>query len=678
MKPTRTLSAVLVLAALAGASTARAQSAEPNPFARLKFYDFQARQPVQAIQDLIQKALVAHAPTVTIETGLIDVIQDPQATFAGKQEAARFLWMIGTARSVPALAKLLPDEKLSNVARYALERNSDPTAAAALRAALKTLTGVQRIGVINSLGDRADPLAVQVLKPFVVSSDQALAEAAITAIGKIGTPSAIAVLKTLPLNSVNAGEAMVRASERMIAGPNRALAQTMLVSLAGPGRPTFVRSAALRALSMASAPQTNRILLEEMKGPDTYLQQVAAKIAGSRGDSALIALIRLNWAALAPMPQSVLLTQFAARRLPDASPLALLSLKSPDPAVRSAAMVACGHLMAAQAVQPLLDIAAHGDGRDRDSAREVLSNLPGPAAESAIITAGAAGSAEVKREVIRVAVGRGTPASTAWLMATANGSDAGLAAEALRGLERTAGPNEYAALVKLLTGATADEVRDASRQAVVSVGGRMGRDSAAAPLLAAYQGAQGASKIALLLALGELGGDQALAVLTAAAAGDGELRAAAVQSLAETWPDSRAMPTLLTVATSATDKSLRVQALRGYIRHIDQDDQLATVEKVKRLSEAMKRAERPEEKRQALAALRNCRVPEAMELAAAQLDNPEIFSDAAGTVIYLAAKRRKDNRDQPAVTGPAATAALDRVIELTKDDSQKAEAQGLK
>ena len=67
-----------------------------------------------------------------LETGLADVLKS-DAPQAAKDFVCRQLSLIGTTESIPALATLLQDEKLSHMARYALERIPDDAAVQALR-----------------------------------------------------------------------------------------------------------------------------------------------------------------------------------------------------------------------------------------------------------------------------------------------------------------------------------------------------------------------------------------------------------------------------------------------------------------------------------------------------------------------------------------------------------------
>src|SRR5262245_60658682 len=87
-----------------------------DPYQALHQYDYQNRKSLDAITKQIQDAGKDKTKQAAIETGLIAVLQDPQSTPGGKQEACRFLWEIGTAKSVPVLAKLLDDPATTDMA----------------------------------------------------------------------------------------------------------------------------------------------------------------------------------------------------------------------------------------------------------------------------------------------------------------------------------------------------------------------------------------------------------------------------------------------------------------------------------------------------------------------------------------------------------------------------------
>ena len=683
MKPTHRMATALTLTALvAGASLsahAGGRRAQDNPFEKLKSYDFQTYAPVDAIRKMIQDAMDDKVKTADIETHLVGVLEDTNSTFAGRQEACRLLWIIGSARSVPALSKLLADPKQSDIARYALERNTDPSAAKALRTALTTTKGVAQIGVINSVGDRGDVEAVGALKAFSNSADPLVAEAAISALGKVGTPGALAALRSLPASNVSAARAMLRIAERFAATGKQAEAVRVYDSLTGEGKPAVIRGEALRGLAVLQSPHTAQVALAFLKSSDLYLAEVGARTSGSLTDPQTTRTVLAAFPTLPSATQTVLLTALAERNETTAVPIVESAIQSTDSEVRGAAIRALARLGGGKAVPTLVKIARTGEGDDRRIARESLAGMPGADAEKAILQTALKGAPGDRSLLMGILAERPSPAVTAALLDAARGSDPGVAVEAARALGRTGGMKEHAELLKVVLTTHDADIRDAARDAIVNIGTRLGnRNEATAPVLEALPGTAGAAKATLLAILAGTGGDRALEELTRAAGSqDPEVKQAAVTLLAESWGDSRPLPTLQYVARTSADKSLRVESVRGYLRLIGQDDRMPSDQKVTKIALILPLAERTEEKRQALSILRECRLSAAVEQAASLLDTTTVASDAADAILYLAAPQRRGNRNLPAVKGSATDAALNKIIQTGTDD-QKQQARKLK
>jgi HEAT repeat protein len=674
MKSTRLVAAPLALLLLNGLACA----APDDPFTGLKTYDSQKREPVAAVRKMIQQSLSDKAKLADIEQRLIGVLEDPAATFAGKQEVCRMLWVIGTSRSVPALAKMLGDEKLGNAARYALERNPDPSAEKALRDALGTTSGGARVGVINSLGDRGDAEAVPGLTPLGADKDAQVSEAAISALGKIGTGSALMALQGLPSKNVVTGQAMLHCADRLAVTGKRSDAERVYADLATTGQPP-VQIAALRGLVTLQSPKASPIALAALKSPDGEVQVAAASSCILLKDEQTTKQAITAWPTLPAPVQVALLAGWADRPEPAAAPLAEQAIASQDAILRTTGIHAAAKIAGARAVPTLAKVAAQGTDPDKQTARTSLATLPGKEAEQTILRLAQRGDPQVRVALTDVLADRGTPGARKLLLEEANGSDEKLATEAVKALGRAGGPQDHDALVKVLATTKSDMVRDAVQGAVVASAQRLGdRDRAAAPVLAALPGASAPVRASLIATLAEIGGDQSLVQITKATTDAApEVKSAAITGLAETWGDSRPLPTLLGIAKSDPNKTYRMQALRGYLRLVGQDDKMPADEKVAKIQEAMAIAERPEERRQALGVLRDCRVPSALDLAAKSLDDAAVFDEAADTVLYLAAPQKKGDTNLAAVKGSATTAALDKVARLAKDDSMRTKAQAL-
>jgi HEAT repeat protein len=124
----------------------------------------------------------------------IEVLKS-DAPLKEKMDACRQLGVIGSATAVPALAELLGDEKLSHMARYALEPIPDAAVDKALREALGQLKGRPLVGVIGSVGVRRDARAVKTLAGLLDEDDPDVVQTAARSLGRIATPEAASALK---------------------------------------------------------------------------------------------------------------------------------------------------------------------------------------------------------------------------------------------------------------------------------------------------------------------------------------------------------------------------------------------------------------------------------------------------------------------------------------------------
>lgn len=155
-------------------------------------------------------------------------------SFDAKQFLCRKLMIVGTAASVPALAALLSDAKLSHMARYALERIPAPEAGKALRDALPKANGKLKIGVISSLATRQDDEAVPQLAKLLSDSDPAIARAAANGLGAVRSSAAAKALSDSDMNaeaSNAAADAKLACAESLVADGNKKDALAIYKSL---------------------------------------------------------------------------------------------------------------------------------------------------------------------------------------------------------------------------------------------------------------------------------------------------------------------------------------------------------------------------------------------------------------------------------------------------------------
>jgi HEAT repeat protein len=216
-------------------------------FEALKTYDWGMDPNV--LQPIDEAIITTHGDAAArkeLETRLIAVLKT-EVPQAAKDAVCRALKTIGTAASVPALAALLADEKLSHMARYALERIAAPEAGQALHAALPKVKGKLKIGMISSLGVRGEEASIAPLQALLGDSDAAVAQAAAYALGAIGSLGAAKVLVTAkPSAGTKAAvaDSSMACAENLLAVGNKAAAKATYEKLLGGSPSKMVKNAA--------------------------------------------------------------------------------------------------------------------------------------------------------------------------------------------------------------------------------------------------------------------------------------------------------------------------------------------------------------------------------------------------------------------------------------------------
>jgi len=176
-----------------------------------------------------------------------------------KVDACRGLAVVGTKDAVPALAALLSDEKLSHMARYALEPIPDPSVDQALRDAAGKLKGRLLVGVVGSLGVRRDAAAVPLLVPMLKDRDADVARTAARSLGKIASPEAAKALGEALATAPEAvrpavGDGCLACAEALLAEGKRNEAAAMYERVGKAELPKHFRVAAAQGLILARQP----------------------------------------------------------------------------------------------------------------------------------------------------------------------------------------------------------------------------------------------------------------------------------------------------------------------------------------------------------------------------------------------------------------------------------------
>ena len=223
----------------------------------LKSYDWgDDREALNPIDEAIIATHGDPAGRKALEKGLVDVLAGGISRSA-QDYVCRKLRVVGTSESVAALAALLPDEKTSHIARYALERIPDEQAVAVMREALPKVSNKLKAGLIGSLGVRRDTESVKAIAGYLDDSDVDVARAAARALALIGTPAAADTLSTFAKKAstemrIPVGDACLVCAEQLAADGKKGEALALYKNLRGSSQPTHVKTAAMKGMLTAT------------------------------------------------------------------------------------------------------------------------------------------------------------------------------------------------------------------------------------------------------------------------------------------------------------------------------------------------------------------------------------------------------------------------------------------
>jgi len=595
---------------------------------------------------------------------LIAVLKKSDATRKAKVDACRDLSAIADPRSVPVLAGMLPDEKFSHMARYALESIADPSVDAVFRAAMGKLTGRLQIGVINSIGFRRDAKAVDALVQLLGGADSGVAAAAAASLGQITTPEAVQALgrfrKAAPkaLRAV-AADASLAAAERLVEQGRTKDALEIYQELQADTWLPHVRLGAFAGSLAADVEKGPARIVQAITGSDPTLRAVAIAQLDSLKGPGVAGRLAAELPKLPPDAQVLLIGTLATRGDAAARPAVIKAAKHADASVRGAALQALGALGDASTV-PMLGQAAASAKTDAEkrAALGSLSALKGQGVDAALITCMSSAPADARPSLIDVLVVRKVATAAGALLQQVKTGTAPVRAAAFKALGKLATPKDLPGMLELLVALKDDSARSEAERAAIIVARQIPDASARADAaLAALKSATATpARCSLLRVLGGIGNGKALATVKAALKDrQSEVQETAVRALAG-WPEPNALDTLLGIYRTTDNRTHRVLALRGAVRLLEMGSG-PVAQRLRTYTELIRTAKRVEDKRLVLAGLGS--VADAATLGAIEplLSQADVRAEAE--LAYLKVAR--------AIIGWAKTEAIAAAQKLVKE-----------
>lgn len=578
-------------------------------------------------------AIPATAQAAAETTPELIAILESDASVQEKAIACRKLGEFGTAEAVPALAVLLEHEVLAAYARSGLERIPDPSASAALRAALGTTEGSLRVGVITSLGALRDEEAVGALVELARVEDASVAKAALLALGRMTSPVAVEAVKaSLTEGRPGADTAGLLAAEtqRDAGHADVALALYDAVRAANVAMPSRLGATRGAILTRGSVP----FLMEQLESDDPAIRDVALLAIREMASPTLADALHARLAT-APADLRVLLIT----ALPDCHNEASFGvvkaqLESDDPATRRAALSTLSTVgQGKELASTLLDVVqARRSPIERQTAMGLLERMEGGQTVDEVILARLQGtdSTDMRIDAIRVLGQRRSPTAVDDLLEQAGNDDPRVRVAALRAMRRTVGPANVPALITLLEAEASATARTAGVQALVSA---CGSDEAAGQqvLDQLKSTSDPTEKDVWVRVLTATGYPEALpTVLEGLRQSDPELVAATITHLSR-WPDPSPIDALLPFLKEGADPDLQRRAVPAVIqltRNAADREQRPEATLVEWLGLANAAVENVAEKRLLLSGLAQVHTVGSLRLLAPYLDDPEVKTEA--------------------------------------------------
>ena len=592
---------------------------------------------LMALDTMVIRSMTDEPVRKELEERFILILTGSTNPFA-LQYACRQLYLIGTARSVPAIAAWLPDEELSHMARYALANIGDPSATEALNDALGKSSGEVKAGIIHDLAKRNNASSVHTFVTLSGDSDETVALAAIRALGATGNRMHLPLLEEKgeqsPLFYTESSNAILAITARMMAEGRSAESGAQYRKLYEHGLTANVRMAGLKGMMESGDANSEQLLIQALSGQDHEIRGFAGRLIAD--PTYQIRETRLT-GSLRKLPKEgkiVLMDALGARNASASKPAILEFGDDPDEEIVMAVIRATGHLGNAGDI-PFLAGKAAGKSRQVSAAAQVsLSQLRGDNINGGIESLITDSPPEVQAALIRSLTNRNAQEVKNHLLPHLDSRDTGVRKAVLEYLRQNGDEGDLQLLIGFInrTG-NRQEITLASRaiKAICTTGGAR----CETVIIENLNQAGADLKEILIENLNLVQTGKALEqCIRHTRDSDPEISRTAVRTLAA-WQDSTAMEELKEIMYNNPDQSQRILALRGYFR-LFRSTGLNNEEKMREYGRLIERAaERKEEKVLVLSAFQEIGTIDAMKRIEKYLYDQEMSHETCIAILRI-------------------------------------------
>ena len=634
-----------------------------------------SREPLIAVEKLIRESQNRSEQRKYIELRLAELLSE--STLECKSFICRQLWFIGTADSVPAIAKLLTDEETVDMACYAIGQNPSKEAGKALREALDKVSPKVQIRIINLLGDRRDDQSVEAIGKLVFGAEREVGEAAVAALGKIGGIEARKLLVEGRAKGDSelrfaATDAYLRCAEDLVAEGKTKQATVIYKELVSKNETPIIRSAAIKGLADVGGQETVSLVIAALRDENRMVRTTARSCVRTMKGQGVTELFANELPETSPDEQVLLIGALADRGDAAALPAIKAAAKGANTEVRKAALQAVGKLGDASFVGYLVKVATEGvSSEEKSTAVNSLKLLQGSRVDGTIVKSIQNSQPSVRSQLIQVLFERNAVGTVPALLDEAVNPDRKVRKAAFKALGRLAGEKDLPSLVKLLVKLEDDSSRREAERAVVTVSRKISETSkqADAVLAGLRSEKRVAVRCSLLRALGGIANNNALRTLEdASKETNPAVRDTAVRALAK-WPNATAAEVLLEICSNTQNRIHRLLSLRGFVRLLALPAEERPVEKTLEMCrQAMHQARGPAEQKLVLSGLSNVSDPGALSMVEPFLQVETVRAEAAMAMIKIAGAIMETHRDRSKM-------AMNKLLAVSKDEDLRKQAE---
>ncbi len=639
----------------------------------VKVYDYgKSRKSLSDINDLLRfvnsdKALIAQLETE------FDKFLSTNSTFAAKQFICEKLSVMGTDKSIPALQKLLQNNKTVNIALYALERIPGEAVNSTLINELKKANKKNKIAIINVLARRGDRKVVDTAVSMFKKGDKQTKSAMIKVLGELSGKKAIKALNDMYKNKKYRSEAtvaLINAAGICLSHGNKKQAYTIYEKIYKDVQKGHVQYAALLGMIKTSDKNSSEIILGILTGKDKNMYGAAIQLVSEIPFDQDVSPIIKAMPNFTTEQQVQLISSLAGRKAPVVVKAFNDAIKNDDVDLKIAGLKALKLSGDKNSIIVFAKTAAQSKGNVRIVAREALYQINATGVSDEILKEIAVADGKVKIELIRaVRERRIAGASDALSAVIKNDENEKARLEAIRSWREVAEAGDLDKLLNFLVNANSADERAALQSAVLAAVDKLPEGSRKSKklLIKMSKTTDVDAQASIIEILGKIGDPISLGAIYGALKNKNkEIVIAGTRSLAD-WPDATPIDDLYEIASTSKDEMQRILAIRGYIRMISIAEKYTPQKKIKAYQDAMSLAKSIEEKRTVLSGVSQVISLNSLKFVEKYLDDPQLREEAVAAVVKIGTQLSDADAGE-------IKPALEKALQVTENDVFKARA----